>query len=57
MAGLALGLGFRLPRDRSIFLAWQFYIQTPFVPSYVPVLPNTALHLGVQFPFFHRKKS
>ena len=57
MAGLTLGAGFRLPKDRSILLAYQFYAQMPFVKSYVPVLPNTALHLGIQFPLFHRKKS
>lgn len=57
MAGLALGLGFRLPRDWKVLLAYQFYVQMPFVKSYVPVLPNTALHAGVQFPLFHRKKS
>ncbi|MCK6691801.1 MAG: hypothetical protein L6Q97_06820 [Thermoanaerobaculia bacterium] len=57
MAGLTLGAGFRVKDDWSILLAYQFYIQTPFVKSYVPVLPNTALHLGLQFPLFHRKKS
>lgn len=57
MAGLALGAGFRLPKDWCLLLVYQFYIQTPFVKSYVPVLPNTALHLGMQFPLFHRKKS
>lgn len=56
MAGAALGVGVRLPRDWTLVLQYQFYIQTPFVRSYVPVLPNTALHAGVQFPFLHRKK-
>lgn len=57
MADMTLGIGFRLPQDWSIVLAYQFYVQMPFVRSYVPVLPNTALHLGLQFPLFHRKKS
>jgi hypothetical protein len=57
MAGMTLGAGVRLPKDWTILLAYQFYLQMPFVKSYVPVLPNTALHLGVQFPLFNRKKS
>lgn len=57
MAGLTVGAGFRLPKGWSILLAYQFYVQMPFVKSYVPVLPNTALHLGMQFPLFNRKKS
>lgn len=56
MAGVALGVGVRLPHAWTALLQYQFYIQTPFVRSYVPVLPNTALHAGVQFPLLQRKK-
>jgi hypothetical protein len=34
----------------------QSILQMPFIKSYVPVLPNTALHAGVAFPFFKTKK-
>ncbi|MBX2985243.1 MAG: hypothetical protein LC109_04115 [Bacteroidia bacterium] len=51
---LALGYDFqqskKLPLD--VFLQYQFWLQAPFVNKYVPVLPNSALHLGVRFfPF------
>jgi hypothetical protein len=29
-----------------LFLQYQFWLQTPFVNKYVPLLPNTALHIG-----------
>lgn len=32
-----------------LFINYQFYLQMPFVKSYVPVLPNTAIHLGAIF--------
>ncbi|MCB9273274.1 MAG: hypothetical protein H6564_04490 [Lewinellaceae bacterium] len=52
MASLAIGMGyaFQGPRAPRIFLLYRFYIQVPFVNEYVPVLPNTALHLGVALP-------
>lgn len=49
MVGLSLGPGFRLNEKIRLFLNYQFYMQTPFVPGYVPLLPNTALHLGILF--------
>lgn len=57
-ASLSLGLGYQLPAANAprIFLAYQFYVQFPFVNEYVPILPNTALHLGLSFPFFHQKQ-
>lgn len=33
-----------------IFLDYQFFVQTPFVKKYVPILPYTALHVGVGVP-------
>ncbi|RYD83453.1 MAG: hypothetical protein EOP53_00810 [Sphingobacteriales bacterium] len=38
------------PRLYRIFINYQFWLQTPFINSYVPVLPNTALHLGFSYP-------
>lgn len=57
MAGGTFGLSYALPLGAAprIFLDYQFYLQMPFVKSYVPLLPNTALHLGIAFPFFKTK--
>ncbi len=32
------------------FLGYQFWLQAAFVKEYVPVLPNTTLHVGVSIP-------
>jgi hypothetical protein len=32
------------------FMAYQFWLQSPFVKQYVPLLPNTALHIGLSVP-------
>lgn len=59
MGSAAFGIGYRLssaPDAPRIFLDYQFFLQMPFVKSYVPLLPNTALHAGVAFPFFNRTK-
>ncbi len=60
MAGLAAGLGYRLGNASDaprVFVDYQFFLQMPFVKSYVPLLPNTALHLGIGFPFFKTKNN
>jgi hypothetical protein len=54
MAGAALGLSYtqqKATHPLRFFLDYQFYLQMPFVKSYVPLLPNTLLHLGVGVPF------
>ncbi|MCC7465279.1 MAG: hypothetical protein IT261_03365 [Saprospiraceae bacterium] len=54
MAGAALGLSYtqqNATHPLRFFLDYQFYLQMPFVKSYVPLLPNTLLHLGVGVPF------
>lgn len=58
MAGGTFGLSYVLPLKNSprVFIDYQFYLQMPYVKSYVPQLPNTALHLGVAFPFFNQPK-
>jgi hypothetical protein len=56
MASSALGLGYEFTKGENplrVFLDYQFYLQMPFVKSYVPLAPNTALHLGVAVPFFN----
>lgn len=58
MATSALALGFRVAgepvRPVRAVLAYQFYLQMPFSPGYVPLVPNSALHLGLSFPCFKR---
>lgn len=52
-ASLDLGYDFQVKQQLplKLFLQYQFWIQTPFVNKYVPLLPNTALHLGVVYTF------
>lgn len=50
MAGAALGLSYTQQKAAvplRFFIDYQFYLQMPFVKSYVPLLPNTLLHVGV----------
>ena len=37
----------QLPIPLEVYLAYQFWVQSPFVNKYVPVLPNNSVHLGV----------
>jgi hypothetical protein len=45
---LAAGYDFKIKSKKplQLFLQYQFWLQTPFVNKYVPLLPNTALHIG-----------
>ena len=45
---LAAGYDFKIKSKTPLrlFLQYQFWLQTPFVNKYVPLLPNTALHIG-----------
>lgn len=55
MASGAFGLSYTVQKRQNpprFFLDYQFYLQLPFVKSYVPLLPNTALHVGVALPVF-----
>ncbi|WP_207496179.1 hypothetical protein [Aridibaculum aurantiacum] len=48
----ALGIRYYLstsPGNKNVFLRYQTSIQTPFVKSYVPMLPYNTLLLGVAF--------
>jgi len=58
MASVALGLRYHLSDSSEgpqLFIHMQSFLQMPFIKSYVPVLPNTAIHAGVAFPFFRTK--
>lgn len=59
MGTSALAAGYLLNQSSlkpiEIFIRYQFWLQTPFVRQYVPILPNTALHLGLNYPLFAGK--
>lgn len=56
MVSAAGGLSYATPQNIRFFVDYQFFIQMPFVKNYVPLVPNTAVHAGVSFPFFKSKK-
>lgn len=55
MAGLAISPGYSFyaqngfPMD--LYLSYHFWVQSPFVNKYVPILPNNSVHLGVIYYF------
>jgi len=61
MATLSLALGYDLKPHCGLplkfFLQYQFWLQTPFVNKYVPLLPNTALHLGAIYSLRWHKQT
>jgi hypothetical protein len=54
MATVAVEAGYTFSiseaRPVRVFMNYQFWLQFPFVRQYVPLLPNTALHVGVSVP-------
>lgn len=54
MFGLALGPQYTFEITKGIplrlYIDYQFFMQTPFVKKYVPMLPYTALHIGCGLP-------
>ncbi len=60
MAALTIGAGytFHINKDQpaKLFLQYQARIQTPFVKSYVPILPYNQAAIGVSFLFPSKKK-
>jgi hypothetical protein len=59
MAGGTFGISYtqqKAAKPLRFFVDYQFYLQMPFVKSYVTLLPNTLLHLGVAAPFSIFKK-
>jgi len=56
IAGAGTGIGYNLgdaKRIRRVFLNYDIRLQMPFVKSYVTLLPNGALSLGMQFTLGH----
>lgn len=52
IAGAGAGVGYNLGDERKlrrIFINYDIRLQMPFVKSYVTLLPNGALSLGMQF--------
>jgi len=49
MGELMIDIGWKVSNSLDVYLAYQFWLQTPFVNKYVPILPNNAVHLGVVF--------
>lgn len=58
MGDFVLQIGYEFQRDNpvDVFLNYQFFMQVPFVNEYVPILPNSALHVGVAFYPFKTQK-
>jgi hypothetical protein len=57
MFGLTPGLGYEFlntNRKVSVFMNYQIWIQSPFVPTYVPLLPNGSVHIGARMAI-HKK--
>jgi len=54
MAGLTLGIGYNIGKKKPVRLGidYQVWFQFPFLAEYVPVLPNTALHLTFSYSIF-----
>jgi len=58
MITTSLGVRYQLSNSHDgpqLLMHIQCFLQTPFIKSYVTVLPNTALHVGVAWPFFKIK--
>lgn len=43
--------------QNGIFVRYQFWLQAPFVKNYVPMLPNTALHIGYSTSLKMKRKT
>lgn len=52
MPSALLGIGYYFNNSTGchVFLNYQMWFQLPFVRSYVPVLPNSTIQLGLGFP-------
>jgi hypothetical protein len=58
LTGAGMGFGYNLGdgnKLRRIFINYDFRIQMPFVKSYVTMLPNGTLSLGLQFTLRNSK--
>lgn len=58
IAGAGVGVGYDAGyryNIRRIFINYDFRLQMPFVKSYVPLLPNGILSVGMQFTLFKKQ--
>ncbi|HBS86187.1 MAG: hypothetical protein A2W91_09550 [Bacteroidetes bacterium GWF2_38_335] len=57
--GLKAGIFYLFPGSGkmpvTIFFDYRFWLQTPFVNEYVPMLPYSSIHMGT-YIYFNRKK-
>ncbi len=52
LISLSLGVDYKInKKGHKIFVRYQNLLQTPFVASYVPLLPYNVFHLGYAVPF------
>jgi hypothetical protein len=52
MASFSMALSYRIISEKatfSPFVRYQFWMLAPFVKSYVPLLPNATLHVGIYY--------
>ncbi|HTO15721.1 MAG TPA: hypothetical protein VLZ83_08115 [Edaphocola sp.] len=60
MGGLSLHIGYDfqdiIHQPIDLFTGYQFWVQSPFVNGYVPLLPNNSVHLGIIY-YLPKKKS
>ncbi len=60
MGSLALKLGYDfsgiLHQPLDVFTGFQFWVQSPFVNGYVPILPNNSVHFGIIY-YLPKKKN
>jgi hypothetical protein len=54
MAGLSIGIGKSFSNGKAVFLKYQQRLQAPFIKSYVPLLPENMMHIGLTIPV-HKK--
>lgn len=55
VAGAGIGVGYDAGYNyniRRFFVNYDFRLQMPFIKSYVPILPNGILSVGLQFTIF-----
>jgi hypothetical protein len=54
-AGLSVSKKINAFFNSTLFLEYQQRIQTPFIKSYVPLLPYNCMLLGFSFPFWQKR--
>src|SRR5690625_2817159 len=56
MADFSIKAGYALTKNNlpfDVYLDYQFWLQSPFVNKYVPILPHNSLHLGFIYYWNH----